>query len=297
VDSDNCHLLWEKFFFSGNRSQFTPLGVRPCTDLIRKPVFNIFPLLAKLGDERYILKPDDHEYGIKYGVLATKAADKGYAFMLWNFEDGLEEDVNERTIRLHIKNLDNKITYDVVHFRIDGTHSSAYGKWQEMGRPYPLTLEQIKTLRVCDGLTLMEPPRPIMENTERDMDYTIPMHGVSLVLLLKRLPEKDLSIDESERAALKKPELYEEEGVLGNRQVFLRWEFSTRHDLVGYRIYRQKDHDGSPVCINNPDCTQCSYFTDMEVEKGRSYIYSVSTVYADGSESRHSPDNTISISA
>jgi hypothetical protein len=290
VDSDNCHLTWEKSFFSGNRSQFTPLGQAPCADLIRKPIFNIFPLLAKLGAERYILKPADKEDGIKYGVLATKAADKGYAFMRWKFEDGLDEDMNDRTIRLHIKNLDKKTTYDVVHFRIDGTHSNAYGKWREMGRPYPLTLEQIKTLRACDGLALMESPKSITGNTEFDTEYTIPMHGVSLVLLLKRL-----SADEPEKTALKKPELYEEKGVLGNQQVFLRWEFSSRLDLAGYRVYRQKNHDLSPVCINDSTCTQCSYFIDMEVEKGSSYTYSVSAFYADGTESGHSPENTITI--
>ncbi|MDR2094022.1 MAG: hypothetical protein LBP76_00700 [Treponema sp.] len=82
VDSDNSHLAWEKYFFSGNRSQFTPLGKVPCTDLIRKPVFNIFPLLGKLGNERYFQTNGDTEYGRKYGVLATRDLSWGYAFMV-----------------------------------------------------------------------------------------------------------------------------------------------------------------------------------------------------------------------
>jgi xylan 1,4-beta-xylosidase len=294
VDSDNCHLLWEKSFFSGNRSQFTPLGPAPCADIIRKPVFNIFPLLARLGNERYILKPVDDEYGIKYGALATKDGGGGYAFLLWNFEDGLNSDINERTIRLHVKNLDPEAIYDILHFRIDNDYSNAYGEWCKMGKPCVLTVEQIKTLRTHDGPALLEAPAAIKGITCFDKECLLPMHGVSLVMLIHRQLVKK---DKVERAALEKPELYGEKGILGSDQVFLKWPYSNRKDLVCYRIYRQTDSDASPVCINNSDYTQCSYFTDMEVEKGHSYTYSVSAVYADGSESTLSPENSILIEA
>jgi hypothetical protein len=211
--------------------------------------------------------------------------------MLWNFEDGLLDDVNERTIRLHIKNLDRDGTWDLLHFRIDGAHSNAYGIWEKMGKPYPLTVEQIRDLRAHDGLELFEPQRPLSLSTgETDLTCVLPMHAVSLMLLVKRQsPAKQ----KTERAVINKPELLSETGAPGNRQVFIRWAFSVRKDLAGYRVYRKKEGAPSAACINNSDALQCSYYIDTDLEKGVSYTYSVSAVYADGTESPRSPENNI----
>ncbi|MDR2534505.1 MAG: hypothetical protein LBD29_00555 [Treponema sp.] len=285
VDSDNCHLTWEKSFFSGNRSQFTPLGEIPCTDLVRKPIFNIFPLLGALGNERYIQKPDDPEYGLKYGVIATRNSGWGYAFLLWNFEDGLPDDVNERTIKLHLSNLDSPAIFDLLHFRIDENHSNAYAVWQKMGKPWPLSLEQVKELRKGDGLELCENPRNIQGKTF-DMDFTLPMHGVSLLIMVRRgqaIPET---------AFVKGPELSVETGALGGKQIFIRWAYSARPDLAGYKVYRGEG-DGPLELINRYQAAYNAYYTDLEVTEGRAYTYTVSAVYADGSESVKLPVNSI----
>jgi xylan 1,4-beta-xylosidase len=232
VDSDNSHLLWEKSFFSGNRSQLTPLGPVPCVDLIRKPIFNIFPLLGRLGDERYIIKPDDPEFGEKYGLLATRYVEGGYAFLLWNCEDGLLDDVNERTIRLHVENLEE--AYDLLQIRLDNEHGSAYGEWVRMGRPYPLSRGQIRILREKDGLALAQPPEPVTSTDHFDLECTLPMHGVCLTLLVKRNSPRNAPAEQPG-----KPELQRETGASGNQQVFIRWNFSQRYDLAGYKIFRR----------------------------------------------------------
>ncbi|MDR2617621.1 MAG: hypothetical protein LBC62_02015 [Treponema sp.] len=288
VDSDNCHLAWEKSFFSGNRSQFTPLGPAPCSDIIRKPVFNIFPLLAKLGTERYLVNSPDDEYGIKYGALPTRDGENGYAILLWNFEDGLVEDVNERCIRLRLNNTE-AAEYYPLHFRIDGGHSNAYGAWCKMGRPYPLKPDQIRVLRDCEGLELAEAPRIVKGNTAIELEISIPMHGVSLIKLVKAPPEgrKD------ERAIRNGVELLREEGFAGNTQVFIHWDYSASADLAGYQVYRKKNGDTTAIRVNKSESTQCSWYVDMDVEKGVEYIYSVSVLYADGSESPHSPERGI----
>jgi xylan 1,4-beta-xylosidase len=289
VDSDNCHLAWEKSFFSGNRSQFTPLGPAPCSDIIRKPVFNIFPLLAKLGTERYLINPPDEEYGVKYGALPTRDGEKGYAVMLWNFEDGLAEDVNERCIRLHLTNTE-AAEYHLLHFRIDGSHSNAYGAWCKMGRPYPLKPDQIRSLRDCEGLELAEKPKTVKGGARIELEISIPMHGVSLIKLVKALPPGKHG---DERAIRNGAELLREEGFTGNTQVFIRWDYSASADLAGYRVYRKKSGETAARCINKSESAQCSWYVDMDVEKDAEYSYSASVLYADGSESPRSPERSL----
>jgi hypothetical protein len=273
--SDNSHLLWEKSFFSGNRSQLTPLGPVPCTDLLRKPIFNIFPLLGRLGEERYTVHQDDPEFGEKYGVLATRYAEGGYAFLLWNSEDGLVDDVNERTIGLRLENPE-KGGYYLLQFRIDGKHSSAYGAWQDMGRPFPLSREQIRALREHDGPALAQDPEPLNLDGPFTLDCGLPMHSLCLALLVKRPAGEE---------RLGKPELCRETGAWGGPQVFIRWNFSRRRDLAGYKVYRRKAGEAAGRLINKPGATLCSHYVDMDVEEGACYAYAVSAVYADGSES------------
>jgi xylan 1,4-beta-xylosidase len=291
VDSDNCHLPWEKSFFSGNRSQFTIPASSPSADLIRKPVFNIFPLLAKLGDERYVFKTEDGEFGQKYGVLATKAGDTGYAFMVWNFEDGLVEDVNARTIRLNIKNLEPGVLYDALHFRIDDSHSNAYAVWCGLDKPYPLTAEQISAIREHEGLELFEPPAAVRGSAELMVEFVLPMHGVSLYKLVKRGVAGTAASEDAVQKAL---ELVPETGTAGNKQVFIRWNYSKRPDLAGYRIYRNNG-TGEHVLINRSESTQCSYYVDMDIQGEGTYEYTVAAVYADGTESSRSPGGAVKI--
>ena len=289
VASDNNHLLWEKSFFFGSRSQFTPLGKYPSTALLRKPIFNIFPLLGKLGSERYLLKSNDPEYGEKYGVLGTKDGENGYSFLVWNFEDGLEEGVNERNIRLHIKNLDRSIVFDCLHFRIDDKHSSAYAAWCGMGRPFPLSREQAKELLKHDGPEFFEKPWTLSGKSELDMEFKLPMHSTSLFLLVKKDGKGT-----TDRCEKEKPVLACEKGPLDNEMVFVKWSFSKRRDLVGYRIYRRKEN-AQPEIINEPEFTHCSYYYDLDVARGVSYAYSIAALYADGSQSSLSPESIISI--
>ena len=288
VDSDNCHLTWEKSFFSGNRSQFTPLGNAPCTDFIKKPMFNIFTMLGKLNSRRYLPEVNDSEFGIKYGVLATAGEKDVFSFLVWNFEDGLTEGVNERTISLHITGLNKEDAYDVLHFRIDEDHSNAYSEWCKMGNPYPLSQEQIRHLRQRESLELFEKPRMIEERSGIDMDILLPMHAVSMIVVVKRSGELQRTEPLCEHA----PEVRHETGVNGNTQIFLRWKYSSRRDLTGYRVYRKTD--GTEYkCINEDSLPLCSYFVDMDIEPGVEYIYCVSAVYAGGEESGKSPGGTI----
>lgn len=268
VDSDNSHLPWETSLFSGNRSQLTPLAAAPTSDVIRKAFFNAYVLLSRLGQERLPLKSSDEEFGKKYGCLATRLSRRrGYALMLWNFEDGLDRDVNERRISLNLAGLGKNGSYKAVVYRIDRDHGNAYGAWTKMGRPYPLAKEQIRTLRENDFLA----PEPLVQEVKGDAfsaSYDMPMHSVLLLLLVKA----------GEKEALKMGKATVEKSVLGEPQVFLRWTYSKRDDLVGYAVYR----DGKMITAKlRPDAV----FVDSDVEKGKTYTYQVKATYAYGSTS------------
>jgi xylan 1,4-beta-xylosidase len=289
VDSDNSHLPWESFLFSGNRSQMTPLGNAPCTDIIKKPMFNAGQLLGRLGTERYLLKVEDEEFGIKYGVLPTRFPDGSYAVMVWNFEDGLTSDVNPREITLQLDNLDANAIYDVLQFRIDDSHSNAYNTWRTMGKPFPVSLEQIVELRKHDGLELCEPCYQVEKMSSFYKTVNLPMHAVSLFVLAKKTAQKDEEV--SEITWIKATG---EKGVNGNDQVFLNWKYSKRKDLVGYRLYQIDTEKGTKRVVNPEVLASTACYTDSAVTKG-TYTYCVSSCFADGSESSCSDTVTVTV--
>jgi hypothetical protein len=196
---------------------------------------------------------------------------------------------------LHLSGLDGGAVFDLLHFRIDENHSNAYGIWQRLGKP-ALTREHIKTLRGGEGLELFEAPRSIQGQNSFDMKVELPMHAVSLVLLVKRGFAGEQR--HTENFLDKGPALTAETGALGNRQVFVRWPYSERPDLAGYKVYRCNGQvaTGAPaLMVNDPPRTQNSYYTDMEVEEGCEYGYAISALYADGTESKRSPFNKIKV--
>lgn len=264
VDSDNSHLPWERYLFSGNRSQLTPLGTAPCTDLLRKGFFNAGHLLGRLGTKRFPLSSNDPEFGDKYGVLATELEHgKGYSIMLWNFEDGLDNNVNHRILHLKLDGL--KGSYKGFTYRIDRNHSNSHGVWEKMGKPFPLSQDQIETLRKADYLAIDETNLEACDHFEHA--FEMPMHSVVLLLLVKE--------DTPEELAFIKAVL--EKGVLGKDQVFLVWTYSKRADFMGYNLFR----DGLKL---NDTLLTSACFTDSNIEIGRNHSYSIEAVYVYGSK-------------
>jgi beta-xylosidase len=264
VDSDNSHLPWERYLFSGNRSQLTPLGVAPCTDLLRKGFFNAGHLLGRLGTQRFLLKSKDSEFGDKFGALATELENKkGYSIMLWNFEDGLDNNVNHRTVQLLIDGLDGD--YRAFTYRIDRNYSNPHGVWEKMGKPFPLLQNEIEELRKADYLALDETNLEVSGNFNHS--FEMPMHSVVLLLIVKE--------DEPEEIIFKK--VIPEKGVLGTNQVFLAWTYSKRFDFMGYNIYRGEEK------LNDTLLTSAC-FTDSKIELGKKFSYSIEAVYAYGNK-------------
>lgn len=93
------------------------------------------------------------------------------------------------------------------------------------------------------------------------------MHSEALILIVKENKTEKLSFKEATI----------EEGVLGNKQVYLFWDYSKRIDFVGYRLYK----DGNAL---NKKLISGSNYTDMDVNSGETHMYSVEVIYAYGSQ-------------
>ena len=282
VDSDNCHTQWERYLFSGNRSQVTPLTKYGTDDLLKKPLFNAYVLLNRLGDTRYKALCSDEGFEDKFGILPTSSND-GYAVMLWNFEDGMDDNINPRRISLNLNGL-TPGKYHLAHYRIDQTHSSSYHIWQKFGKPEKLIANQVKEIRAHEGLELFEDIKLISLDQSSVFSVELPMHAVSLFLLTPV----------SDTAPQMPNQLWgvREKGHAGNTQVFLQWVPNREFDFKKYLIWR-KENGKEFVRISESNVNNTATFTDMTARPGVCYTYAVEAENYSGKRSGLSPEITI----
>lgn len=270
VDSDNSHLQWERRLFSGNRSQLTPLGQYPTRDVIKKPFFNAYVLLSHLGNERWTVKSEDQYYGIKYGVLPTRAGNV-LSVMVWNFEDGIADDMGERTIRVELCGLDLSGRYRVVEYRIDQRHSTANPLWHEMGAPEVPSREQAILLRTAADL---ETTGPVQEMTAENgmLSFTLemPPHAVSL---LKIVPADINTVPAAVQNVCAEVEL----GCDGKPQVFLHWTPNKERDFLHYVIRRSRN-GGAEETICDRLSQNTATYVDMAVAENDHVVYRIEAV-------------------
>lgn len=282
VNSDNCHTQWERYLYSGNRSQFTPLNKYGTDDLIKKPLFNAYVLLNRLGDIRYKAVCNDEGFGDKFGVLPTSCKD-GYAVMVWNFEDGMEDDINPRKVHLKLDEMKSG-RYRLAHYRIDKEHSSSYHIWQQFGKPEEPNAEQIQAMRAHEGLELYEENMEMLLGSGCALDVELPMHAVSLLLFTP--------VSQTAPAAPEGIWATAEDGFAGNRQIFLQWKPNREYDLMRYRILRSED-GGDYKEITGNTMLNVSAYTDMTAERGKTYRYIIKAQNFSGAESGASEPFTI----
>jgi xylan 1,4-beta-xylosidase len=287
VDIDNCQLQWEKSLFSGQRSQLTPLFRYPSTDLIRKPLFNAYVLLSRLGDERLESSCREPDFGRKYGCLATRRG-RSLSVMIWNFEDGLEDEVNPRRFILRIRGYASSGSYRLIHFRIDSRHSTAYRVWSELGKPAEPEREQIRAIREKENLELAAPVAKIEVTDPLSIPLELPMHGVSLLLLVpeNRKPPQTPSWIKGEQ----------EFDCRRNPQVFLKWMPNSEVDFLHYRLWRKNTEADEEFILCKSCSLNTSLYTDSQVLAGNTYRYRIEAVNANGVSSGYSEELVVSVS-
>jgi xylan 1,4-beta-xylosidase len=166
------------------------------TNGIHKPVLNAFKMLGRLkGDELPLMS--DGAVGLdqilKDSVRARPdingmavADGRSVKILLWNYHDFLVP-AKPATIRLKVKlPPDFGSKAQVIHYRIDDTHSNAYTKWLELGSPQNPNQEMLSKLKAAMELEKLEPARLIdIKNGKAALDFELPRFGLSLIILNK----------------------------------------------------------------------------------------------------------------
>jgi xylan 1,4-beta-xylosidase len=166
------------------------------TNGIHKPVLNVFKMLGKLQGERIPVKSSGGLATIlTQGARGTKPDIDGFAtrsdstvqILLWNYHDDLVA-VDPASITLTVT-LPSTFTSSakVTHYRMDTTHSNANTTWLAQGKPQNPTATQLAELKTAMQLQTLETPKVIAAvNGQVTLTFSLPRHGVSLVVLDKQ---------------------------------------------------------------------------------------------------------------
>jgi len=137
-------------------------------DGIRKPSFNGFALLHRLGDER-IANPASN-------VLVTRRSDGTLVLAMWNVADpGTRGE--PRSFHFEFRNL--KQAGKVLLTRLDAKHGNSLAAYDAMGKPRYPTQAQIKRLNQASEL----PPAENLSLKEGQLRLEVPVNGLYLLEL------------------------------------------------------------------------------------------------------------------
>jgi len=163
------------------------------TNGIHKPVLNAFKMIAKLNGTRIPVLSSAAlglDSIVAKGVrnqpdidgLAAKEGNKIVRVLIWNYHDDIVS-VAPAQVNLTVQlPAGFSSSARVTHYRMDDTHSNAYTKWLELGKPQNPTAEQISQLKTAMQLEMLEPMKTVsVQNNKVNLSFTLPRHGVSLV--------------------------------------------------------------------------------------------------------------------
>lgn len=171
-----------KRLFEGNRALFT-------NENIRKPVFNAFVALEKLGDTRLRLDVESPHFSGEDSPpidgLAARDRD-AVTVMVWNFDEAQQsgEDIE---IRIELEKLPfESESVTLERFQIDADHSNAHSTWQKLGAPPLPSAEQVNEIKEAGNLELVERVSQASVTEGRlSWSMTLPSPAVALIRVLR----------------------------------------------------------------------------------------------------------------
>jgi len=167
------------------------------TNGVDKAVLNVFRMMGMLGGEWIEVSSsgamtlDDivQEGALGAGdvnAVATRERKDGknqVSVLIWNYHDD-DGSAGEAAIQLNVGGLAAGAgeKAEVAEFRMDGSHSNAYGVFQKMGSPEHPTGEQQKQLEAAGGLEQLGPTRAVaLQDGVLPLSFNLPRQGVELV--------------------------------------------------------------------------------------------------------------------
>ena len=163
------------------------------TNGIDLPVLNVFRMFAKMAGQRLRTEssaevPLDRivAAGVREqpDVSALASLDGStLSVVVWHYHDddvaGPDADVALTIAGLPAAAANARVT----HYRIDETHSNAYGEWKRMGSPIAPNDAQYARLLEASKLATIEQPAARATSGGNELAFRLPRQGVSLVVL------------------------------------------------------------------------------------------------------------------
>lgn len=166
------------------------------TQGIDKAILNLFRMYARLGTQQLALSSTSAADPISYRDLwgrdadsdvagvATIHPDGSLAILIYHHRDAWEAG-GVRQVRVEISNLPSEHeSLKLQHYRVDDSHSNAYGVWVQRGRPMYPSDSQRTAIKAREGLELLTPPAflTVVDGTV-GFEFAMPVHAISLLLL------------------------------------------------------------------------------------------------------------------
>ncbi|NLC55165.1 MAG: helix-turn-helix domain-containing protein [Erysipelothrix sp.] len=157
---------------------------------IKKPSYNAFLLLSKLGDElvtlseNYVVtkKNDDIQ------ILIYNHANLSDDFLLGSIEDinltdrySIYNPKQDLKVEVFVENITGK--FKVTKYQLDRENGSAFDEWVNIGAPTSMSLEEVNYLKAKDSPNISVKFKDIKENFSKIIH--VPVHGVQMILLEK----------------------------------------------------------------------------------------------------------------
>jgi uncharacterized protein len=141
-------------------------------------------------------------------------------------------------------------------------------------------------------------PTPLVATRYQDVAVKNEVEYTYMIRTVRRLGDYTLeSLDSPSRTVTPRdltppPPPLNLVAVPTSRGVELRWEPSPAPDLAGYRVYRVRVGEATPVRLNR-ELAQQPYFVDTQASPGQTYYYWVTAVDISGNESQTSEEAAV----
>ncbi len=233
-------------------------------ELIKKPALNVMAMMGLLGETRLeTTRIADHFSDL--GVLATRLGQEQIAVMIYHSSDDVDASGNE-SVHLCLDNFPFEQAV-LAHYRIDAEHGNPLTLWEQMGRPAAPSAEQLVQLREHQNLAQLEPPREVTAEDGRfELDFDLPLPGVSLILLSDKPAEEPSQITGLQGRRY--------EGLHGGGQVMLSWTALDSRVIKSYTVHCSAKPEGRAVRISGSDLI-CSALLHTPAPRGP-IVYKVS---------------------
>lgn len=164
------------------------------TNGVDLPVLNVFRMFSKMGGQRIATESSNEvplDQIIKTGVRGApdvaafaSVEPKKLSVMVWHYHD---DDVAgpDAAVELVLASLPTSLSHArVTHYRIDETHSNAYGEWKRMGSPIAPNEKLYNRLQEAAKLTTLgEPTSLAISGGAAKLAFALPRQGVSLLVI------------------------------------------------------------------------------------------------------------------